>query len=704
MSIIQQIREKAGWFVFILIGLSLLGFLLMDAFVGKSGRGLFGGNSSSIGSINGSNVDAIDYQKKLKMMEDQYAASGYPVNEMMRQNIQDQVWNQYVDDAVLTEETGKVGLSVPAKELDDILFGANPPQDLKQQFTNDRGEFDVNAAKNAIANLRKQKNNPVTENFNNIYLPALMQNRMREKYSSLLGNSFYVPKWIVEKLNADNSQRASIKYVNISYSSISDSTADVKVSDSDISDYVSKHKDEYKQDASRTIAYVVFNAAPTAADTNQVIAQSEALRNEYAVAADPNAFLVRNGSDVPYFDGYVVKSKMQVPNADSIQRLADGAVFGPYVDAGKVVLAKMIGKRSIADSVKVRHILISTQNGTPDSIAQKRIDSIATAIKGGANFAALCQQVTDDAGSKEKGGEYDFSSQQFGTLAKEFAEFAFYGTTGEKKVVKTSFGYHYIEILNQKNFEQAYKVAYLSKPILASQETENAASGAANQFAGESRNAKAFDETVKKRNYNKLIAGEIKPNDNTIAGIGSSRKLVRWVNDASKGDVSDPEPVDDKFIVAMLTEINKEGLMDVSKARPMVEYLIRNQKKAAVINKKIGAANTLEAIATATGSQVQVSDSIRWSSPYIPNVGQELKVIGAAFDKSIKGKVSKPIAGNGAVFVLTTENIIAEANANGTIDQQREVITNQAKNQGAYRSVEALKRAADVKDERAKIF
>jgi peptidyl-prolyl cis-trans isomerase D len=315
MSIIQQIREKAGWFVFILIGLSLLGFLLMDAFVGNSGRGLFGGNSSTIGSINGSNVDAIDYQKRLKMMEDQYAASGYPVNEMMRQNIQEQVWNQYVDDAVLTEETGKVGLSVPAKELDDILFGANPPQDLKQQFTNDRGEFDVNAAKNAIANLRKQKNNPVTENFNNIYLPALMQNRMREKYSSLLGNSFYVPKWIVEKLNADNSQRASIKYVNISYSSISDSTADVKVSDSDISDYVSKHKDEYKQDASRTIAYVVFNAAPTAADTNQVIAQSEALRNEYAGTTDPSAFLVRNGSDVPYFDGYVVKSKMQVPNA-----------------------------------------------------------------------------------------------------------------------------------------------------------------------------------------------------------------------------------------------------------------------------------------------------------------------------------------------------------------------------------------------------
>ena len=32
MSIIQKIREKAAWLVFIVIALSLIGFLLMDAF------------------------------------------------------------------------------------------------------------------------------------------------------------------------------------------------------------------------------------------------------------------------------------------------------------------------------------------------------------------------------------------------------------------------------------------------------------------------------------------------------------------------------------------------------------------------------------------------------------------------------------------------------------------------------------------------
>ena len=59
--------------------------------------------------------------------------------------------------------------------------------------------------------------------------------------------------------------------------------------------------------------------------------------------------------------------------------------------------------------------------------------------------------------------------------------------TGDKKVVKVEnqaySGYHYIEVLEQKNIEPAYKIAYLAKPIDASQETINTASNLAAQFA-----------------------------------------------------------------------------------------------------------------------------------------------------------------------------------------------------------------------------
>lgn len=702
MSIIQTIRDKAAWLVFGVIALSLLGFLLMDAFVGKSGRGLFGGNATTIGSINGTKIDYIEYQKKVQLVENQYQQQGYPMNETMRQNIQEQVWNQFVEDNVLKAQVEKLGLTVTPKELDDILFGANPPQDFKQQFTNDKGEYDVARAKEAIATLRKQKDNPMAENFSNVYLPALMENRLKEKYAALLGNTYYIPKWMAEKTVADNSELAKVNYVSVPYSTVSDSAAEVKVSDADIQAYVSKHKEEYKQEASRSISYVSFNAAPSTTDTVATITDVSNLKQGFAEAKDPAAFLVRNNSETPYFDGYVLKSKIQVPNADSIMSLSEGAIFGPYLDAGNIVLAKMISKRSMPDSVKCRHILINNQT-TPDSVASKRIDSIAAAIKGGADFAALAAKYSDDPGSKDKGGEYTFGSQQMGSLAKEFGDFVFYGTTGEKKVVKTSFGYHYIEILSQKNFENAYKVAYLSKAISASTETENIASGAANQFSGESRNAKAFDDGVAKKNLAKLQANDIKPNDVMVPGIGSSRQLVRWINDAKVGEVSEPIPVDDKYIVALLTEINPEGTMSVAKARPLVEFLIRNQKKAEQIRKKVGAASSLDAIATATQQTVQHADSIRFAAPIIPNVGQEPKVIGAAFNKANQSKVSAAIPGNSGVFYLQTENVSAVSTGENAEDSRKARMM-QMRQMNGFRAIDALRKAADVKDERAKIM
>ncbi|GAO42266.1 peptidylprolyl isomerase [Flavihumibacter petaseus] len=701
MSIIQNIREKAAWLVFGIIALSLVGFLLMDAFVGKSGHGLFSGNRDKIGSINGEDLDYKTYQTRVNQTEEQYKQSGYPMNEMMRQTVQEQVWNQFVEENVLKEQYRKLGLAVTPKELDDILFGANPPQDLRQQFTTKDGIYDANAARAAIANLRKQ-NSPMAENFGNVYLPFLMDNRLREKYISLVSNTYYVPRWMAEKQNADNTEIAAVNFVAIPYATVSDSIAEVKVTDGDIQQYMDKNKDQFKQDASRSISYVSFSAAPSAADTAATKAAVENLHSEFSATNDPAAFLVRNSSEVKFTKGYVLKSKLQVPNADTIRNLPEGGTFGPYLDGGNFVIAKMISKRNMPDSVKARHILINPQ--TPDSIAKVRIDSIEQAIRGGADFAALALKYSDDQGSKEKGGEYDWSSLQFSNLAPEYAEMIFYGNVGDKKIVKTDFGYHYIEILSQKNFEPAYQVAYLSRAINPSVETENTASGAANQFAGENRNAKAFDEAVSKLKLNKLQAADIKPNDINITGLGANRQLVRWINEAKVGDVSEPFSIDDKYVVAMVTEINKEGVMSASKARPQVEFLLRNEKKAAMITKKIGNATTLDAIATANQTAVQRADTIRFAAPFVPGVGQEQKVVGASFDKANSAKISAPIAGNMGVFVIKTDNVSALPDGGVNIEDQRKAMMLQVRQMAGYRSVEALKKNADVKDERGKLL
>jgi peptidyl-prolyl cis-trans isomerase D len=707
MSVIQSIRDKAAWIIIGAIALALIAFIVQDALQG-GGRGLFSGNSTTLGKVNGTSIDVRDFEQRYKMAEENYRAQNYPVNDQLRSQIRESLWNEFVEDAIMGDEYAKLGITVSDKEVGDILYGNNPPQMLKQQFTDSTGRYNSAAAYQAIHGLKK--NSTQYNSFWGEFVPALEKSREREKFTSLVGKTMYVPKWLLEKTNAENSQRSSISYVNVPYSTIPDST--IRVTDEDVQEYVNKHKDTYKQENERSLVYVSFDAAPSASDSqsvyNTVASQKDALAAANTTA-EIQTLLANSASETPYFDGYVLSSHMQMGNADTLRKLADGQIIGPYLDGPNYTLAKMIGRRQMPDSVKCRHILIKVDQNRNDSAAHKLIDSIEAAIKGGASFDSMVVKYSDDPGSKEKKGEYEFTSMQFSNLSKEFAEVIFYGNVGDKKVVKVDnqsyTGYHYIEVLSQKKFETAYKIAYLSRPIVPSDETINTASGLASQFAGESRSLKAFDDNAAKRKLNKFPT-DVKESDYMIMGLGESREIVRWAfNDAKKGTVAEHAfLVGDKYVVPAVVNVYDKGTMAVEKARPLVEYKVRNEKKAENIVKKIGSAATLDAVAQATGQQVLKADSVTFSSTFIPNVGNEMRVLGASFNKDYQTKISGPIKGEIGVFVIKVDNITAVPNPNFDAKAQQQTMQQQMGAMIGYRAMEIMKKAANIKDNRIKFF
>jgi peptidyl-prolyl cis-trans isomerase D len=712
MSVIQTIRDKAAWIIIGAIAVALIAFIVQDAFMGQGGRGWFGGSSTTLGKVNGKSIEARDFEQRYKMAEDNYRAQNYPVNDQLRNQIRESLWNEFVEDALMSDEYDKLGMQISDKEVGDILYGANPPQMLKQQFTDSTGQYNSQAAYQAIKSLKK--NSAQYNSFWGEFVPALEKSREREKFTALLGKSMYVPKWLVEKTNTENSQRAAISYVNVPYSTITDSS--VTITDEDVREYVDAHKELFKQENERSLVYVTFDAAPSKTDSEAVYNSVVNLKDALAGAnttAEIQTLFANNSSETPFYDGYVLSSHMQMANADTLRKLADGAVFGPYLDGGNYVLAKMIGRRNMPDSVKCRHILIKIgdQQGQTrtDSAAKKLIDSIETAIKGGASFDSMVVKYSDDAGSKDKKGEYEFTSMQFSNLSKEFAEVIFYGNPGDKKVVKVSnnsySGYHYIEVLSQKKIEPAYKIAYLSRPIVASDVTVNAASGMAAQFVAESRNIEKFNDNATKRKLNKFPA-DVKESDYMIMGLGESREIVRWAfTEAKKGTVAEHAyMVGDKYVVPAVTAVYEKGTMSVEKARPMVEYKIRNIKKADIIIKKLGNPSTLEAAAQSAGQQVMKADSIAFSSTFIPNVGNELKVLGASFNKEYQTKVSPPIKGEIGVFVIKVDNISAVPNPSFDARAQQAALQQQLGGMIGYRAIEILKKAATIKDNRIRFF
>ena len=342
---------------------------------------------------------------------------------------------------------------------------------------------------------------------------------------------------------------------------------------------------------------------------------------------------------------------------------------------------------------------------------QKKVaDSIAQAIKTGSNFDTLCTKFSDD-GTKSTGGIYD--SVVSGRMVASFNDFIFTNGVGAKGVVKTEFGYHYIEILSQKGSTTGYKIAYLSKPILTSDETDNGARGQATQFAAENRKQKDFQENAKKKNIEVFNAAEIKPLDPSIRGVGiqgNAREMIRWIfTNAKVGEVAEqPFSINtgnySVYVVPVLTNLYEEGVMSADRARPNTEFKLRQLKKAKQFAEKIGAAATLDAVSKAINQPVLKADSISFNNPQIKNAGYEPKVAGAAFNKANQSKISSVIAGELGVFIIKTETVGAVPNPSMDVKAQQSAQQQMLKSFMQRGVVENIKKAANIKDERYKYF
>ncbi len=712
MSIIQTIRDKGTAIVIGVIALSLIGFLLMDA-RGGAASGLFGGgNSKTIGVVNGEDIEIDAFNAKVKDAEAQYPNT----NAGVRQQIMQSVWDQMVAEKIVATEFNKLGFAFTPREMSATMFSDDAPQQLKQAFTDPQtGQYDVAKAQQWWAETRKAKNEEQRLAVNSQVIDPMRLNSLYTKYTSMIAGSVYTPSWMSAKENEAENSFATISYVAIPYNVISDSV--VSVTDGDIEKYIEKNKLKYKQEAGRSLSYVTFSAAPNAKDSAELKILVQSLKSSFATDTNAKAFVARNTTTINFFDGYALKSKLQMPDKDSIINLSEGRIFGPYLDGGNYVLAKKISTKNLPDSIKCRHILLGTNNPQtgavlmPDSIAKQKVDSIATAIKSGADFNVLQQKYSSDEEAKKAQGvmTFDLTSIQSENFAKEFGDFLLNEKGETKKVVKTQFGWHYIEILEKKNPQPAYKVAYLAKEIIASDETTNAANAAATKLSGQARDIKAFDQYIKKNGLAKVdVPGVVKENDAQLGGLQDARPIVKWAYDAKEGDVSEPFFVGNQYVVAVVTKKVKEGLPDSKTARPLVESLIRNKKKSEEIIKKIGKISSLEAAAAAYQKPVLTTGSdstLTFTAAIINGVGNEPKVAGASFNKEYQTKVSPAIEGNTGVFFIKSNSISTKPlTPPGVVQQQKNMRLNQALQSALGKSFESLKKIADIKDKRSKFF
>ena len=111
----------------------------------------------------------------------------------------------------------------------------------------------------------------------------------------------------------------------------------------------------------------------------------------------------------------------------------------------------------------VRHILVRCEKAAECETDKAKAEDIYRQVNGGANFAALARQVSEDPGTKAQGGRYQAVK---GQSAPEFDKVAFELQKGQiSRPVKTQFGWHVIQAVSEPTAEKVTPLDTVKKTI-----------------------------------------------------------------------------------------------------------------------------------------------------------------------------------------------------------------------------------------------
>ncbi len=699
MAVIMKIRNRFGAVIIALIALAIVSFLLMDALNSNSNL-LGGGPTDAVGKVDGEEISIKAFEKRYQESLENYRTQTQQstIDEQTSLALRDQTWTQMLNESLMGKEYEKLGVQVTGDELYDMIQGNNPHPQVVQAFSDpNTRQFDPNQVVMFLQNMDNDATGETRGRWLN-FEKFLKEDRLRNKYNALVKKGLYVPAWLAKEDYEGKNSTASFDFIFLPYSDVKDE--EVKVSDDDIKSYINNNKGKFKQEESRSIEFVTYNVLPSATDTAKALSWLENQLNNFRDAESDSIF-IKLYSDKPFDEKYYGKEELVSSVSDTFFTIEAGTIVGPYFEEGSFVAAKLIDRKLIADSLEARHILLVPTTQDEIETLRVRADSLKEAVEAGADFVALAMQFSKDQNTAFSGGSWGVvkPGEKFVNINNDL----FYKhKQGDVFVTPSNEGFHVIQITNAKPVKQAVKVAFLARQINASQETQRNIFAEASQFAAANNTLEKFRKSELKDQIKN--ASRLGRNDYMVFGVGISRELVRWAYDAKVNEVSNVFTLDDKYVVAVVTNAYEKGTATVENVREEVKADVIKEKKAALLAEKVKGANatSLAQLATKFGKEVQTAGGINFSNNFLPGAGQEPKVANRAFALTVN-KISEPVKGDNGVYVLNVTAVTPAAQiADYTMSKQQVKAPLEQKVEGQL--AEALKKVATVKDERYKFY
>jgi peptidyl-prolyl cis-trans isomerase D len=531
MATLEKIRNRAGVLVAVIIGIALLAFILGDFL--NSGKTLFSSSEFEIAEISGKSVPYQKYQKEIDEIVEinKFTTGQSALDEETIMRIREQTWQQMVREYILEDEFDRLGVNVTSQELWDMIMGENIHPIIQQLFANpETGQ--VNTI-NLLRFLKSYDQDPTGQQKTYwLFIEnQLEQERLFNKYSTLIKKGLYATNQEAMAEMKRNGRKVDFDFVLQPYNTVSDSL--VKVTSSELKEYYEKHKNDYKQTASRNIEYISFDITPSEADKKDAENWISNISYDFSITENDKEFVNAN-SDVAFDNSYYKKDELP----ENVKELFDskvGTTVGPYFDNDVFKISKLSEVKNIPDSVKARHILIQpAQEDTDYRKLYTLADSLKKLLEKGANFADLAKTYSTDRAANEKGGDLGWFKAN--EMVSPFSDTCFISKVGQIKLVATNYGLHIVEVTNRSSEVKKVKLATIGRKLEPSSETVQQTYALASQFAGSYNTYDKFTKAIDEQKITKRVAS-LQEADQQIAGLENPREFIRSVFETELKDI-----------------------------------------------------------------------------------------------------------------------------------------------------------------------
>ena len=323
--------------------------------------------------VNGREVPITVYQQRLQAAYEQYRQQS-GVATLARedeQQIQEQVTNQLIQDILLQQEYGRLGIQVSDEEILDAARTSPPPEVMRDPQFQTNGQFDLRKWQQFL-----QSGDRATL----MQIEAIYRDRIPQiKLAQYLTSDVYISDAKLWRIYRDQHDSVTVAALAVWPYLVTDS---IPVSDAELQRYLAAHTDDFKRPARAFVRFVAVPRLPLAADSAAARARVARVRAQLLggakfedVARRESADTVsgKQGGDLGWvkrteqaFDPqFMAAAKTLAPGRVSAPVLTQFGYHLIRVDAGK------------GDSLKLRHILVPIELQGPHLEAvEARVDSL----------------------------------------------------------------------------------------------------------------------------------------------------------------------------------------------------------------------------------------------------------------------------------------------------------------------------------------